>query len=146
MSPSAGAVAHLPNHKLKIGFQSLADQQLVDEGCDVLDADGIVLVNVGKWGHLIVAQQEVNQTSRIADGEETVTIEVAGLGLLNRCASHFHGNRAAAPDAREGDLSMVCADSYRTIDDLDITGLDDCTAPGEHHAEAIITTDRVAVT
>ena len=59
VSPSAGAVAHLPNHKLKLNLQSLAVQQLVDEGCDVLDADGIVTVNVGKWGHLIVAQQDV---------------------------------------------------------------------------------------
>lgn len=146
VSPSAGAVAHLPNHKLKLNLQSLAVQQLVDEGCDVLDADGIVTVNVGKWGHLIVAQQDVNQACSITDGEKTVTIEVAGLGLFDSCARHVHGNRAAAPDVREGNCRLVGAESQGTIDDLDITGLGDGTAPGDHHAEAIITTDRVEVT
>jgi len=111
VNPSAGAVAHLPNHKLKLNLQSLAAQQLVDEGCDILDADGIVTVNVGKWGHLIVAQQEVNQACSITDAEDAVTIEIACLGLFDSSARHVHGNRAAAPDVREGNRRIVGAES-----------------------------------
>ena len=122
-----------------------AIQQLVDKDGDVLDGDRFVIVDVGKWGYLIIAQQDIDKSCGIDDGKDAVTIDVAGLGQLDCRAIHIDGNRATAPAAREGNGRMMCANGQRTIDDFDITGLGDKTTLGNQHAETGITMNLVTI-